>query len=246
MSPLTFFMVVGSVKRTMPITAADNVKLEQSWKERLLPEFTQAYMVELKAWLAREYQQGKVIYPRPEAIFRALDLTPFDQVKVVILGQDPYHGPGQAQGLCFSVPASVAWPPSLQNIFTELVADTGVPEPTSGDLTAWARQGVLLLNATLTVEQAKAGAHQGKGWERFTDVIVKLINDEKENVVFILWGKYAQEKGGMIDEVKHKVLRAPHPSPLSAYQGFFGSRPFSQANEYLLATFQQPIDWRLD
>ncbi len=229
----------------MAVTAADAIKLDQSWKERLLLEFSQPYMVTLKAWLAGEYQQGKIIYPAPAAIFRALDLTPVDRVKVVILGQDPYHGPGQAQGLCFSVPAKVAWPPSLQNIFTELTSDVGVPQPTSGDLSPWAKQGVLLLNATLTVEQAKAGSHQGKGWERFTDTIIKLINDEKEHVVFILWGKYAQEKGNIIDEAKHKVLRAPHPSPLSSYQGFFGSRPFSQANEYLLATFQQPIDWQL-
>ena len=221
------------------------IKLEPSWKKLLAAEFSKPYMVALKGFLEGEYEKKKKIYPPPPAIFRALDITPFDDVKVVILGQDPYHGPRQAHGLCFSVPAGVAPPPSLENIFTELASDLGIPRPTTTDLTPWAAQGVLLLNATLTVEGGQAGSHQSKGWEEFTDAIIHLINDQKENVAFILWGSYAQQKGAFIDRAKHFVLESPHPSPLSAYRGFFGSRPFSKVNEYLISTFQQPIEWGL-
>ncbi len=221
------------------------IKLHESWKSRLAEQFATPYMADLKQFLARQYTAGKVIYPAPQYIFKALDLTPFEEVKVVILGQDPYHGPHQAHGLCFSVPQGVQAPPSLQNIFKELVADLGVDYPQTTDLTAWAKQGVLLLNATLTVEQGLAGSHQDQGWEQFTDAIIHLLNDQKENVVFILWGAYAQKKGEFIDKNKHCILAAPHPSPLSAHRGFLGSRPFSQANDYLLSTLQLPIDWSL-
>ena len=224
---------------------ADSIRLEPSWKAVLAAEFSLPYMQQLRQWLGGEYQQGKQIYPASSAIFRALDLTPLAAVKVVILGQDPYHGPGQAQGLCFSVPNGIPFPPSLQNIFTELVSDLGVPYPTASDLTAWAEQGVLLLNATLTVEEGKAGSHQKRGWEQFTDRIIYILNHQCEGVVFILWGAYAQEKGKVIDRTKHLVLEAPHPSPLSAHRGFFGSRPFSQTNDYLLSHLQAPINWQL-
>lgn len=224
---------------------ARDVKLENSWKKRLLPEFQTERMRSLRAFLADELKKGKSIFPRPEDWFAALNLTPFDQVRVVIIGQDPYHGPGQAHGLSFSVKEGVPFPPSLQNIFKELQADLGVPIPKSGNLAKWSEQGVLLLNAVLTVEQGKAAAHQKKGWEEFTDRIVHLLNDEKDHLVFLLWGAYAQKKGAFIDRKRHCVIETAHPSPLSAHRGFMGSRPFSKINKYLVEHKLHPIDWRL-
>lgn len=226
-------------------TAADRIQLEPSWKARLLGEFESPYMGSLRAFLQQEKQAGKIIYPPGREIFAALNHTAFEQVKVVILGQDPYHGPGQAHGLCFSVRAGVDIPPSLQNIYAELERDLGLPRPRQGDLTAWADQGVLLLNAVLTVERHKAGAHQGKGWERFTDAIIQRLNDEREHLVFLLWGSYAQAKGKILDGRRHLILKAPHPSPLSAYRGFIGCGHFSKANAYLEAHGQTPVNWGL-
>ena len=197
--------------------------MEESWKAHLLPEFNKDYMLQLKAFLKNEADSKKPIYPRGSEFFAALNATPFSQVKVVILGQDPYHGPGQAHGLCFSVRQGVAIPPSLQNIFKELHQDLGLPIPKHGDLTHWAEQGVLLLNATLSVEAGRAGSHQNKGWETFTDAIIHALNRERDCLVFVLWGSYAQKKGAFIDRSKHLVLQGPHPSPLSAHRGFFGS-----------------------
>lgn len=211
----------------------------------LRDEFRQPYMQALREFLASEKQKGRIIYPPGPLIFNALDSTPFEQVKVVILGQDPYHGPGQAHGLCFSVNPGVALPPSLQNIFKELEADLGIASPGHGCLASWAAQGVLLLNAVLTVEAGKAASHEGKGWERFTDRVVEVLNQGRENLVFLLWGSYAQRKGALIDRNRHLVLASPHPSPLSASRGFFGNRHFSRANAYLRNTGEGEIDWRL-
>ena len=222
-----------------------DVRLDPSWKALLQGEFEKPYFADLAAFVRNEYQTSTV-YPAPANIFRALDLCPVDQAKVVILGQDPYHGPRQAHGLSFSVPDGVRPPPSLQNILKELHADLGLPIAKSGDLTKWAQQGVLLLNATLTVEAGKAGSHQGKGWETFTDAVIKALAAAKEGLVFILWGRFAQQKEALIDKTKHLVLKAAHPSPFSADHGFFGSRPFSQANAYLEAHGKSPIDWRLE
>lgn len=202
-------------------------------------------MRKLKNFLTAEYQAGKTIYPRGEEYFAALNLTPFDKVKVVIVGQDPYHGPGQAHGLCFSVHDGVRLPPSLQNIFKELHADLGVKIPQSGSLKKWAEQGVLLLNAVLTVEDGKAASHQGRGWEEFTDKIIHVLNEEKESLVFILWGSYAQKKAAFVDRKKHLVLESVHPSPLSAHRGFFGTKPFSKTNAYLRSKGLGEIDWTL-
>jgi uracil-DNA glycosylase len=224
---------------------SDRIKLEPSWKKRLESLFAQPHMMELKEFLRDQYGKKKSVYPKPNEYFAALDLTPFDKVKIVILGQDPYHGPGQAHGLCFSVRQGVQVPPSLQNIFKELKNDLGISPPDHGNLEAWAKQGVLLLNATLTVEAGRAGSHQNRGWEKFTDQIIDLLNREREGIVFILWGSYAQKKGLLIDRKKHLVLSAPHPSPLSAYRGFFGSKPFSKANKYLQAHGLTAVDWRL-
>ena len=225
--------------------AAERIRLDASWKERLLPELTSGPMQSLRAFLRSEMAAGKEIYPPARLIFAALDHTPFDRVKVVILGQDPYHGPGQAQGLCFSVPPGVDVPPSLVNIYAELKRDLGIEPPAHGCLIPWADQGVLLLNAVLTVERARAGSHQGKGWEAFTDRIVALLNAEREGLVFMLWGSYAQAKGKIVDARRHLVLRAPHPSPLSAYRGFIGCAHFSRANAWLKARGLTPIDWQL-
>ncbi len=222
---------------------AENVKLEEGWLEVLGEQFDQPYMAELKAFLHAEKQNGKVIYPPGALWFNAFNSTPFHRVKVVILGQDPYHGPEQAHGLCFSVRPGVRIPPSLVNIYKELQSDLGIPAPSHGCLTHWAEQGVLLLNATLTVEQGRAGAHQGKGWEIFTDAAIRALNDQREHLVFMLWGSYAQKKGSFIDTGKHLVLKAPHPSPLSAHRGFFGCRHFSRANDYLRQHGMDPIDW---
>lgn len=219
-----------------------NVKLEPSWKKVLSPEFDQPYFQELAAFVKHEYQTTTV-YPPPSFIFRALDRCPFDRVKVVILGQDPYHGPNQANGLCFSVGEQVPLPPSLVNIYKELSADLSTPPPRSGSLDHWADQGVLLLNATLTVRARQAGSHQNKGWERFTDAVVKVLSDQKNDLVFLLWGNYAQKKGQVIDRTRHLVLEAAHPSPLSAYNGFFGCRHFSQTNVYLMLHGRDPINW---
>ncbi|WP_288902140.1 uracil-DNA glycosylase [uncultured Sneathiella sp.] len=222
-----------------------DIKLEKSWLEQLQPEFDKQYMRDLRAFLVAEKAAGKVIFPPGGNIFAALDHTPFDQVKLVILGQDPYHGPGQAHGLSFSVPPGIQIPPSLRNIYKELNRDLGLPFPNHGNLEQWADQGVLLLNAVLTVEQAKAGAHQGKGWEQFTDAAIAALNEKREHIVFLLWGSYAQKKGSFIDRQRHLVLQSPHPSPLSAHRGFIGNGHFSKANDYLSQTGQTPIDWSL-
>jgi len=208
-------------------------------------QFEQPYMIELRRFLQQEKKQGKVIYPPGSLWFNAFNTTPFDKVKVVVLGQDPYHGPRQAHGLCFSVLPGIPIPPSLMNIYSELKADLGIEPASHGCLTHWAKQGVLLLNATLTVEQGRAGAHQGRGWEAFTDAAIHALNERREHLVFMLWGSHAQKKGSFIDTRKHLVLKAPHPSPLSAYRGFFGCRHFSKANNYLEQSGQQPIDWAL-
>lgn len=222
-----------------------DVKIEASWKEHLVDEFDKDYMTSLRAFLKAEKKAGKVIYPEGPEYFRAFELTPFDQVKVVILGQDPYHGPGQAHGLCFSVQQDVRIPPSLVNMYKELEQDLGIPAANHGYLEHWAAQGVLLLNSVLTVEQGRAASHQGKGWEQFTDEVIAQLNAEREGLVFILWGSYAQKKGNFIDTSKHLVLKSVHPSPLSAHRGFFGSRPFSKTNTYLEQQGLSPIDWQL-
>jgi len=223
----------------------DSVKLEDSWKRRLDGEFTKDYMVALKAFLTAEIAAGKCLYPHGTEYFSALDHTPFSAVKVVILGQDPYHGEGQAHGLSFSVKPGVSVPPSLKNIYKEMKEDLGISQPGHGYLVPWAEQGVLLLNAVLTVEARSAGAHQGKGWEAFTDAVVDVLNRERSGLVFMLWGSHAQKKGAKIDRTKHLVLEGPHPSPLSAYRGFFGCKHFSKANAYLEAHGKTPINWQL-
>lgn len=222
-----------------------NIQLDPSWRRLLGSEFEQPYMQSLRAFLMAEKRAGKQIYPPGAQIFSALDTTPFENVRVVILGQDPYHGPHQAHGLCFSVQPGVRVPPSLVNIYKELHNDVGTSIPSHGCLTHWAQQGVLLLNAVLTVQAGLANSHQGKGWEQFTDRIVSLLNDNANNLVFMLWGSYAQRKGAMIDRQRHLVLQAPHPSPLSAHRGFLGCRHFSRANQYLQQQGLQPIDWQV-
>jgi uracil-DNA glycosylase len=221
------------------------IQLNKSWLQYLQAEFDSPYMKELKAFLQSEKQQKKIIYPVGSLIFNAFNSTPVDKVKVVILGQDPYHGPNQAHGLCFSVLPGVPFPPSLLNIFKEIQQDLGFSIPNHGCLQSWANQGVLLLNATLTVQQANAGSHQGKGWETFTDKAIQVINDHCENIVFLLWGSYAQKKGQFINTEKHLVLRSPHPSPLSAHRGFWGNQHFSKTNQWLLEKGKEPIDWEL-
>ncbi|MFT6791428.1 MAG: uracil-DNA glycosylase [Cellvibrionaceae bacterium] len=223
----------------------NSVKLHPSWLQYLQPEFQQPYMLALKQFLKSETQQGKTIYPRGSLILNAFNSTPLDAVKVVILGQDPYHGPNQAHGLCFSVLPGVARPPSLLNIFKEIERDLGIGVPVHGCLQHWTEQGVLLLNATLTVEKGKAGSHQGKGWETFTDRAIQVINDHCSDVVFLLWGSYAQRKGQLIDTQKHQAFKSPHPSPLSAYRGFIGNGHFSAANNWLQSKAKTPIDWAL-
>jgi uracil-DNA glycosylase len=222
-----------------------DIALHESWKLPLLPEFNAEYMAALKSFLVAQKSAGKTIFPKAGEWFRALDLTPLDKVRVVILGQDPYHGPGQAHGLCFSVKPGVRPPPSLLNIYKELETDLGLPRPRHGFLEHWAQQGVLLLNSVLTVEAAQAASHRGKGWERFTDAVIRLINDKPEPVVFMLWGAYAQKKAGFVDSGRHLVLKAAHPSPLSAHNGFLGCRHFSQCNAFLINAGQPHIDWTL-
>ncbi len=221
---------------------ANDIKMEASWKERLKNEFEKPYFQQLTDFVKNEYKTT-VVYPPGAEIFRAFDQCPFKAVKVVIIGQDPYHGPGQANGLCFSVRNGQRMPPSLVNIFKELHQDLGKPMPTSGELERWAQQGVLLLNATLTVRASAPGSHQNKGWETFTDAVIHLLSQEKENLVFILWGAYAQKKGEVIDRSKHHVIMSPHPSPFSADRGFFGSKPFSKTNAYLKSKGISEIDW---
>lgn len=219
-----------------------DVRIEESWKQRLQTEFDQSYFEQLTRFVHQEYATHTV-YPPGKQIFAAFDSCPFEQVKVVILGQDPYHEPRQAHGLCFSVNDGIPFPPSLQNIFKEIESDLGIPVPASGDLTRWAQQGVLLLNATLTVRAHQAASHQGKGWETFTDAVIHKLAEEREHLVFILWGSYAQRKGEFIDSRRHLVLKSPHPSPLSAHRGFFGNHHFSQANRYLTSHGITPIQW---
>ena len=221
------------------------VKLDESWLAPLGGEFESDYMRQLRAFLVGEKERGKRIFPLGGEWFRALDLTPLDKVRVVILGQDPYHGPGQAHGLCFSVKPGVRTPPSLVNIYKELQSDLGIPPATHGNLENWARQGVLLLNNALTVEAGQAGSHQMKGWEEFTDAAVAAVAARAEPTVFILWGSHAQKKAAFIDLTRHLVIASPHPSPLSAYPGFFGSKPFSRTNAYLQAHGHTPIDWQV-
>jgi len=219
------------------------VKIEPSWKKVLQKEFTKGYFSKLTEFVKSEYKKTTV-YPPAKFIFNAFELTPFDKVKVVILGQDPYHGVNQANGLAFSVNDGISAPPSLVNIYKEIESDLGQKTINkNGNLENWAKQGVLMLNATLTVEAHMAGSHQNKGWEQFTDAVVKILSDQKENLVFILWGGYAQKKGSVIDESKHLVIKSTHPSPFSAYNGFFGSKPFSQTNAYLIFNDKEPINW---
>lgn len=221
------------------------IKLYNEWKNWLAPEFDAPYMQSLRQFLVEEKQNGKVIYPQSDDIFNALNTTAPESVKVVILGQDPYHGPNQAHGLCFSVNEGTALPPSLKNIYKELEQDLGLHMSGSGYLQSWAEQGVLLLNSVLTVEAGLAASHQGKGWETFTDKIIQLINERCEHIVFILWGGYAQKKAKFVDVSKHLVLKSPHPSPLSAHRGFFGNGHFSQTNQYLLSKSVEPINWQV-
>jgi uracil-DNA glycosylase len=221
------------------------VSLNESWLKPLQPQFDSSYMADLKSFLLAEKNAGKVIYPKGAEWFAALDATPLEKVRVVILGQDPYHGDGQAHGLCFSVQHGVRPPPSLINIYKEMKSDLGFDPPNHGNLKAWAEQGVLLLNSVLTVEAGKAASHQGRGWERFTDTVIQLVNNQPHPVVFILWGSYAQKKAAFVDQSKHLVLKSVHPSPLSAHNGFFGSKPFSKANVFLNSKGRGEIDWRL-
>lgn len=218
------------------------VKIQESWEKELKSEFNQQYFKDLVSFVKLEYQQ-EVVYPPGKEIFAALDCCPFDEVKVVILGQDPYHGPNQANGLCFSVSSGVRIPPSLKNIFKEIKSDLNIEKAVSGDLTDWANQGVLLLNSTLTVRQNSPGSHQNQGWEQFTDSVVKVLSQKRSNLVFLLWGAYAQRKGEVIDDSKHLVLKSPHPSPFSANRGFLGNRHFSRTNEYLISQGLNPISW---
>jgi len=220
-------------------------RMHESWLAVLGDELEQPYMTELRAFLVAEVEAGRGFYPPADRVFNALSLTPFDDVRVVILGQDPYHGAGQAMGLCFSVPAGVRPPPSLQNIHAELESDLGLARPATGDLTPWAERGVLLLNAVLTVSPGKPGSHAGKGWERFTDRAIAALSEHREGVVFLLWGRHAQQKGAVVDASRHHVLTAAHPSPYSAANGFFGCRHFSHANTLLAEGGQAPVDWSL-
>jgi uracil-DNA glycosylase len=219
--------------------------MEPGWKKKLLPEFQKSYMQDLKSFLQTEYKKKKIIYPAKKDYFSAFNLTPFEKVKVVILGQDPYHGPSQAHGLCFSVKEGVATPPSLLNIYKEIKADLGIDNKRNGDLSYWAKQGVLLINSVMTVENGKAASHRNRGWEIFTDRVIELINKRDKPAVFMLWGAYAQKKAEFVDSAKHLILKSVHPSPLSAHRGFLGCRHFSKANEFLIKNGQSPIDWEL-
>ncbi|MBC86683.1 MAG: uracil-DNA glycosylase [Bdellovibrionaceae bacterium] len=224
---------------------SENIKLEKSWHKHLSGEFDQDYMLKLKKFLNSEYEKKKLIFPKGSEYFNAFNACPFEKVKVVIIGQDPYHGPDQAHGLCFSVKKGVRVPPSLRNIYKELKSDLNIEPPEHGYLQSWADQGVLLLNATLTVESGKAGSHQKKGWETFTDRVIEVLNHKRENLVFVLWGSYAQKKGKMIDRDRHLVLESPHPSPLSAHRGFFGSKPFSKIDQHLSKHGLPAVNWNI-
>ncbi len=219
-----------------------NVKIEQSWKDALSTEFNKDYFIKLTDWVRGEYLSGKQIYPEPKNIFNAFNLCPLNKVKVVIIGQDPYHEPGQAHGLCFSVLPPTPVPPSLQNIYKEIESDLHRPSVTNGDLTHWANQGVLLLNSTLTVQAHLAASHSGRGWEQFTDAVIRALNT-RENIVYMLWGSFAQKKAAIVNNEKNLILKSAHPSPLSAYRGFFGNHHFSLANKYLIDHNQEPINW---
>ena len=239
------FPSVGPLFTDNPMTTDDRIKLEPSWKNALREEFDKPYMAQLREFLRQEHAAGKQIYPPGPLIFNALNLTPLDQVKVVILGQDPYHGPGQAHGLCFSVQPGIATPPSLANIYKELKRDLNIDIPAHGCLQSWAEQGVLLLNTTMTVERANAASHAKKGWEHFTDRVIQVVSEHQPNTVFLLWGAHAQSKQKLIDATKHLVLTSVHPSPLSAYRGFIGNGHFSRTNKFLEQHGLQGIDWRL-
>lgn len=221
------------------------IALEKSWLSVLEKEFTKPYMIGLKSFLQEEKRAGQLIYPPADSIFRAMNITPFDRVKVIILGQDPYHGAGQAHGLSFSVPNGVPIPPSLKNIYKELIEDANIRQPMSGDLTSWAKQGVLLLNSTLTVRAGQAGSHQKKGWEEFTNSIISKLSTDRQGLVFLLWGAYARAKKELIDQSVHFILESAHPSPFSAHTGFLGSKQFSKTNELLLSVNKTPIDWEV-
>jgi uracil-DNA glycosylase len=244
--------LLSLIAKRLPIIAKNKIKtmeiidsaIEMSWKTELSEEFLSDYFFKLKEFLVMEKKKF-VIYPPGSDIFAAFNYTPFDKVKVVILGQDPYHGPGQANGLCFSVNDGIRKPPSLQNIFKELYSDLGIPVPETGNLEKWARQGVLLLNATLTVRARQAGSHQNRGWEQFTGSAIKRLSEKRDNLVFILWGNYARAKKSLIDTTRHFIVESPHPSPFSANSGFFGSRPFSKTNNYLISKGIEPVDWSL-
>ncbi|HVE44077.1 MAG TPA: uracil-DNA glycosylase [Gammaproteobacteria bacterium] len=223
----------------------NDIKMEAGWKNQLADEFSKPYMQQLRQFLQQEKEAKKVVYPRGNQIFSAFDLTPFDEVKVVILGQDPYHGPNQAHGLCFSVMPGVNIPPSLQNIYKELKSDLNIQPVQHGCLMSWAKQGILLLNSVLTVEQGKAGSHQGKGWEQFTDQVITKLNAREKPVIFVLWGKYAESKGKCITQPQHAILKSAHPSPLSAFNGFFGCKHFSTINNLLISRNIEPISWQL-
>jgi len=229
----------------MESKSANSVKLEKSWLQKLESEFQKPYMRDLRGFLKIQKEQKRNVYPQGDEFFAALNLTPLDKVKVVVIGQDPYHGPGQAHGLSFSVRNGVRFPPSLLNIFKELKNDLGMPMPKTGDLTPWAQQGVLLLNAVLTVEEGKAAAHQGKGWELFTDQVIATLNENRKNIVYVLWGSYAQKKAAFVDRKNNLVIESAHPSPLSAHRGFLGSKPFSRINAYLREHGIKEIDWSL-
>ena len=220
-----------------------DVKIEQSWKDVLKGEFEKEYFKKLTDFVRNEYLSGKTIYPEPKNIFNAFNLCPMDKVKVVIIGQDPYHEPGQAHGLCFSVESGIDLPPSLVNIYKEIESDIGHKSVTNGDLTAWAKQGVLLLNSTLTVQAHIAASHSGKGWETFTDAVIRAVAENKKHIVYMLWGSFAQKKADIVNKNDNLILASAHPSPLSAYRGFFGNHHFSRANEYLIANGYTPIDW---
>jgi uracil-DNA glycosylase len=236
-------MMQSALQKEETINNAPSVKLHSEWMQQIGAEFDKPYMVALRSFLKQQKALGRTVYPQSEDIFNALNTTPYSKVKVVILGQDPYHGPNQAHGLSFSVRKGVAKPPSLMNIYKEIVRDLRIDMPDHGDLTGWAEQGVLLLNATLTVEMGQAGSHQGQGWEVFTDAVIKSLNESKEKLVFMLWGAYAQKKGAFIDRKKHFVLESAHPSPLSAHRGFLGNSHFSETNDYLQKNNLAPIVW---
>ncbi len=229
---------------SQPDNASQRPDIGEGWYEPLATEFHADYFAALKTFLVAE-RNAFTVFPKAREIFAAFHQTPFQRVRVVILGQDPYHGPGQAHGLCFSVPPGVPPPPSLQNMFVELERDLGIPRSRNGDLTSWARQGVLLINATLTVRSGEAASHQGRGWERFTDAVISTISAQHTGVIFLLWGRYAQQKAGLIDAERHYILKAPHPSPLSAHRGFIGCGHFSMVNELLVAQGKAPVDWSL-